>query len=417
MSTRVRIGHVADIHLTQGPRGDHTSDVLQWIAEDGAAQGVEAWMIAGDLLGTDVPHTGTPWEVDRMDRFFQALLLTGPVIVVQGNHCSTYDIRGFGRLRADESRGTAVARNGPWPIHAYCEPARLILELPSGKILDIMALPFPSRAVLAGLGVEAVTSVREEIADAGDAYRRLLVEWAGDVQPDVPTVLVGHFNVVGGSTAGDEIMQGKEPELLPEDLDACPVAYIALGHLHSHQQVATRAWYPGPPVQQHHGEEAIRCSYIIADVAPGADPVVHRRYTPTEPLVSVRPKWNPASGWDLSDLPDDLTGLVVRAPVTLSRESRAVADLAALETELRRRGAASVKLDPRTVPITRVRCEAMRGATDLVAQLETYWDTVSPAPDRSQRDRLIEKLQMLQAEQAEQRTRAQHAQLSLEGCE
>lgn len=405
-----RIGHVADIHLTQGPRGDHTFEVLQWIAEDGAAQGVEAWMVAGDLLGIDVPHTGTPWELDRMDRWIQMLLRTAPVVVIQGNHCSAFDVRGFGRLRSAD--GTT------WPSHAYCEPGTLCVDLPGGKKLNVVALPFPSRPVLAGLGVESSTNVREEFDAAGDAYRRLLVEWA-EVLPrsEVPTVLCAHINVIGGATAGDEIMQGKEPELLPEDLDAFPADYVALGHLHAHQQVAARAWYPGPPVQQHHGEEAIRCSYIIADVANGAEPVIHRRYTPTEPLVSVRPKWDPATGWDLKDLPGDLSGLVVRAPVTLSRESRAVADLEALEAELRRRGAASVTLDPRTVPTTRVRCEAMRGAATLAQQLETYWNTLSPAPGRAQRDRLLGKLAILQEEQAEARSRAEHAQLSLEMTE
>ena len=392
----VRVGHIADIHLTEGARGKATVDCLQFVARDGAEQGVQLWIVAGDLSGTTVPHSSTDWEREQLDIWFQSLARQAPVVILWGNHDKAEDIKGYGRL--DPMAGKApAAGEGSHQIIACVSP-----DLVACGQAQLALMPYPHPQVVNVCGFSAGESVREKMEGDGTLIRAKLQRWAEWIKekgdPGLPTILAAHINIAGSETFGDEILGGKEIELFETDLDAFPADYIALGHIHKHQQMSAKAYYPGTPAPQNFGEAGQQFSYIIADVGAGAQPVVHRRFTPAAALVNVTAKWD--GGWQIdhasvADL-QAFAGAEVRVKVQIPEELREAVPWTHLEEAVMKLGAASVRLDKRVVPTKRVRSSEIGSAHTTAQKLEAYWNTMTPAPSRELRDNMLAKLAELE---------------------
>ncbi len=390
----IRIGHIADIHLTSGPRFDDTMRVLEWIANDGAERRVGLWLVAGDLTGTTVPHVATIEERNGMARWLRMLGDHAPTIVLAGNHDRigiddlSSDLAIYGQLRAKH------------PIRVVTRPE--IIDVVGARVY---CLPFPSKKWALASGAIGGTVVEQKALTEG-GLRSILASWRVDAEDQraarVPTIGCMHVNIAGSKMGGGEILNvGVEVELSPHDIAELGFDAGCLGHLHLAQEVAPGWWYSGTPAAQNFGEQSYACSYNVADVESGRSPIFTRRPTPARRLLTIRMEWSQEGGrWEL-DADLSPVGADVRLIVQVPEDGVESCPFEKFEAEILRDGARSVKVERRILPKTRVRSEAITKAVTLEEQLDAYFESLASPPDAAQRARVLEKLADLHTEPVE----------------
>jgi len=382
----LRVAHLGDLHLTSGPRFADTTRVLDWIVEDGRAHQVELWLVGGDLTGThDVPHVATTEEREYLADLFQRMAATAPVLVLYGNHDVASDIALYRRMK------------GPHPIEVAVHPG--VYDLAGATIY---ALPFPFIGNIVNVPVGSTTTVRADNEAGSAVVRGLLREWSAD-EHRRPSILFGHLTVRGARTSGDEILAGQEVELTAEDVDTFPADYVALSHIHLHQQVAERAWYAGSPTAQTFGEPDAK-GYLITDVCFEETPRVYRRLTPARRMVTVDATWVQVGGrWQwLGNPEDEIAGLPegaeVRIRVKLPEDAATTCPVDELAAKYAAAGFHVAKPERRIVPTVRVRSEQISAATSNADKLLAYWASLDLAPKEAQQSRCLAKLVDLERE-------------------
>lgn len=403
----IRVAHTGDIHLTDGPRFDSTLRCLRHIVADGIQQGVNLWLVGGDMAGTTVPHKQTPRERNALVEILQGMADHAPVVMAYGNHDFPGDLDVFAELRAVH------------PIFVLDRPEAIsvwddALGLGRGTPARVYVLPYPSkRSYLAAVGAGA--GVEDQNADYQHGLRTILAEWRMDREEHatLPAILLGHINIGGSRVAGGEVLIGQEIELAPVDLDTVGFDYVALSHIHLHQQVAAKAWFAGSPDRSNFGEEDEK-GYIIAEVEAGQMPRIIRRLTPAQRLTTIRARWDAEKGWtDRSGAtlapPAELAGAEVRLVLEIDEDQRSVADVASLEAAVAAAGADAVKVDRRIQPKITVRSETIQQARTIAEKLDAWAASLakgSVTPE--QLARLHVRLGDLQAvpQQQEERTAA-----------
>jgi len=236
----MRLLHTADIHLgidTHGRLDPATglSTRLQdfqrsfaFMVARALEEKVDAFLFAGDAYRTADP---TPTQqrvfVECLAPLLEARI---PVAMIVGNHdhpvsfgkASALDIFGF--LDGD--------------VHVYTRPGLHRIETKSGP-LQLIALPWPIRSGLLARE-EMRGKTPSDIRDLIEArYGELAAGYAEASDPALPTVLMGHFSVLGAELGGSErsSLIAHEPKLLASALAVPPVDYVALGHIHRHQNL------------------------------------------------------------------------------------------------------------------------------------------------------------------------------------
>ncbi len=366
----IRVAHTGDLHLTDGPRFDSTLRCLRYIVGDGIEQRVDLWLVGGDMAGVTVPHKQTPRERNALVEVLQGMAEHAPVIVAYGNHDFPGDLDVYAELRARH------------PIYVADQPEEITvwddaLDLGRGAPARVYVLPYPSkRSYLASGGTGE--GVETQNADYQHGLRTILAEWRMDREEnaDVPAILLGHINIGGSRVAGGEVLIGQEIELHPVDLDTVGFDYVALSHIHLHQQVAEKAWFAGSPDRSNFGEEDEK-GYVIAEVEVGQLPKIIRRLTPAQRLTTIRARWSADKGWtDRSGAPlpepAELAGAEVRLVLEIDEDQRSVADVAGLEAAVAAAGADAVKIDRRIQPKVSVRSEAISQAHTLEEKLDAW---------------------------------------------
>ena len=301
----MRIAHLGDLHLTEGPRFESTLKCLRYVVEDGVEHGVQLWLVGGDLSGTTVPHKATPAERNALAEIFIAMAAIAPVVICEGNHEAPEDLSIYGKLRA------------PHPIAAITRPLALTV---AGCRMYV--LPYPSkRHFVAAAGAGALEQQKVKVEGGLQA---ILSEWRADRREhaDLPAVLLAHINIGGCHVAGGEVLIGQEIELAPRDLDELGIGYAALSHIHLHQQVSQVGWYAGSPDRSNFGETDEK-GYVIADVTAAGGLTVTRRLTPAQRLVTIRAEWGvdgDVTGWIGDDVPRaaEISGAEVRVLVQVA---------------------------------------------------------------------------------------------------
>lgn len=369
----IRVCTLGDPHLTDGRRFDETLACLQYVVDDGIAQGAQLWLVTGDLVGHTVPYRATPRERNALAALFTRMATTGPVVVIQGNHDAPGDHLLYAQLAA------------PHPIYVCEEPTILALDG-----VRVFALPYQSKRRYAGGTVEATDEA------ATDGLRGLLRGWATAAMmarsAGAATIMVGHLATNASAIAGGEILPpGQEITVSLGDLDALGMDFIALGHIHLRQQLTANAWHVGTASRATFGEIDEK-GHLLVDVTPGLPPLVHPRLTPARRFVTIDTEWVERAdgtwGWAQEAAPI-VTDAEVRVRVTVPEDALATADYAALEAACRAAGAHAVTVERRARPKQALRCAAITTAATPEAQLGAYWDAQPTGPDAAQRARCL----------------------------
>ena len=372
------LAHLSDLHVADGHRLEDQRRVLDWIVDDATAAGdVEAWLITGDLYGRAVPHEPSVRERAALEPVLVRMALIAPVVVLVGNH----DQDGVA-LRLRDLGGT-------FPVNVVTG-AQVVTVHTSSSPIDVYGLAYPSpRMLLAG---ERMPSSREALnAAVAERLQALLGIWRARMLEGARrgrrAVFAGHFAVSGAVTSGGEVLGHHEPELAAADLEALPVAYGALGHLHRRQEPARGWWYAGSPWATDFGEREAK-SYTLVDL-DGPKAVVTPRPTPCRRVLTLDWRWAPdreggQPRWVTRPTEEQLAavaGAEVRARLIVPDQWVAGCPFDAELARLQELDAWHVQAERRIEPTLRVRAPAVAEAPDLPRKVEAFWSTRATRPD------------------------------------
>jgi exonuclease SbcD len=417
----VRLVHLSDLHVTEGPRLEDQREVLARLMERVIdLGGCHAWLLTGDLYGRTVPHRSTPAERGVLFPFLARAAEMAPVVVVVGNHDVAEDLAGLEHL------------GGLWPIHVSAAAEVGDVETDAGT-LRTYCLPYPTkRWLLAGQDaprglVDAQLAVQQRLA-------LLCTAWGSRVsiarleEPDVVHVVAAHVNVVGCRTSGGEVMAGQEIELTAPQLEEIGADYVALGHLHFQQEVAHRAWYAGSPwrtdfaesedkgalvvdVGYSHppdGEEILR-TYTTSDNDAAARVEVTRLATHARKLVTLEYRWgfvenggaeptwtqHPQMGsdgggkWVTRLYGLEVAGAEVRARLVVPAQLVQTCPWDEEIEQLRQAGAHRIVIERVIEPVLRMRSQSITTSRTVREKLTAYWSTLGTKPTLPEMDAAI----------------------------
>lgn len=271
----VRILHTSDWHagrtLRGRPRADEHRAVFAEIAGVAREREVDLVLVAGDLFDTAAPGP----EAEQI--VWQALLdLAGTgasVVAMAGNHDHP--------ARFDAAREVA----GHAGITLVGRPRRpddgglLALRGRSGQRIQVAALPFCSQRHV----IKAAHLMGFEAADNAQVYAQWMAQVVAALcsgfDAGAVNVLAAHLAARGGVKGGGE----RDAQLTeaywvdPADFPSS-AHYVALGHLHRTQSLASGApaWYCGSPLQLDFGETENQPSVLLVEAAPDTPATVER---------------------------------------------------------------------------------------------------------------------------------------------
>jgi DNA repair protein SbcD/Mre11 len=260
--TKINVLHFADIHIGMENYGHIDSStginsrVLDFlhrfdeVIDYGLSHEVDLVIFAGDAFKTRDPSPTLQREfARRVKRFVDANV---PVVMLVGNH----------DLPAMEKKASSIdiyrTLGVPNVIIGWAEDVHVI-ETKRGKV-QVATAPYPMRNRLLaqaehrGKSIEELDKTLQEIV--GENIRAM----AEQLDPTLPAILTGHFTV-SGATYGSErsVMIGRDVAVLKSVLSDGPWDYVALGHIHKHQDLNEGRYpamvYPGSLERIDFGEE------------------------------------------------------------------------------------------------------------------------------------------------------------------
>lgn len=270
----MRLVHFADLHLgieTYGSydtrRGMSTRVVdflrsFDSIVDFAIENKVDAVLFAGDAFKNRDPSPTLQREfARRIVRLSQAGI---PIVLLVGNH----------DVPATHSRAThtEVYQVLETPGVYVCRAIDLLrIETRSGP-LQVVSIPWVTRSTF--LADEAFRIKADSDLDVamGEAIRDAVQDLLPHIDRSHPAVLLGHLSLQGASFGFERsIMLGKDLTVGFDDINASAFDYVALGHIHKHQQVGARppVVYAGSPERVDFGEEREAKGFVDLRIEEG----------------------------------------------------------------------------------------------------------------------------------------------------
>jgi exonuclease SbcD len=275
---RIRLLHFADLHVGMenygrlDPKTGVSGRVLDFLArfdeliEYGLQRDVDLVIFAGDAFKTRDPN---PTYQRAFARRVKRLADAGvPVVLLVGNH----------DLPAMSQKASSVDI-----FHTLAVPNVIVgrreelhcVETQRGPV-QVITVPYPVRSRLLsreeyrGLSMtELDRALRQVVTDLIEALK-------AELDPQIPAVLAGHFSV-GSAVYGSErgVMLGRDV-VVPKSALADPALdYVALGHIHKHQNLTEgeagipALVYPGSLERIDFGEETQAKGFCWVELGRG----------------------------------------------------------------------------------------------------------------------------------------------------
>lgn len=283
MSKPITLLHLADTHFgmenygtVDAQTGLHGrlidfSRTLNQIVDYAIERSVDVVVFAGDAYKRNSP---SPTEQREYIKPFLRLAEAGiPTVMISGNHdipvmhgkASSIDI--FRTLR-------------PGMFYVYVNQPTIgntpppVIETRHGAIA-FCCLPYISPSFL--LNASQFRNLKgENLRDAyEDFFNQVITAMAQSVPEEIPRVLVAHLTVKGSLAGGYRgvSIASDTVEVLPANLAYAGYDYVALGHIHQHQDLSPRpevpVVYSGSPDRIDFGERDEEKGFVIAQVERG----------------------------------------------------------------------------------------------------------------------------------------------------
>jgi exonuclease SbcD len=277
MMDSIRVLHLADLHIgvenygQLDPNTGLNGRVMDFLRRLGQVvdyaleQDVDLVLFAGDAYKTREPNSTHRREfARRIKRLADAGI---PVVLLIGNH----------DLPAQERRASSIEifRTLDVPNVLVASRERLHrLKTRRGETIQVATVPYPLKQQLLTRDdyrertiAELDTLLRQIVADNIQAL-------AAQVDPSLPAVLTGHFSVSEAKLGSERtVMLGRDVVVLKSAL-ADPIwDYVALGHIHRHQELNGGQHppivYSGSLERIDFGEENEPKGFVVAEVRRG----------------------------------------------------------------------------------------------------------------------------------------------------
>ena len=383
----LRIAHVSDLHVTEGPRLDDQADVLRTILGQIREFRPHLVLLTGDLFGHAVPHRSTPRERAVLYPWVAALAQLCPVAVLYGNHDARPDL-------------DVLALLGP-VVRVLDGAGAVDVSIPGGSA-RIAWFAYPTTGWL--LRDRPPVAAEQARQEAGNALAAWLRAQAAIVQaePAKAHLLLGHVMVGGALTSGGEVLAGQEIEVAASDLRAVGADYVALGHLHRAQEVAPGAWYAGSPWRTDFGDVDPFKGWLAVTVDErGVD--VELRESGSRRFATVDYRWrdgalaleevSPPGAFGSPDPLETCRGMEVKLRLTAPAPEMATARSAFADVVAAARARAyRVTVETVSEPVMRVRAPELATAGTLEERLRVAWGQMEPSPAAEDQDHALRLL-------------------------
>jgi exonuclease SbcD len=213
-----------------------------------------------------------------------------PVVIVLGNHDTPNAI---GRAHALAVYGSL----GVPRLTLFERPGVRVVETFHGP-LQVAALPYVSRAFLLDKDTYKSLPLEEVERLMADQCGDILKKLAGELDPNLPTVLAYHGSVAGARFGNERSVMVGHDLVIPysaldvPDREGRPAwDYVALGHIHKHQDLnegrQPPVVYPGSIERIDFGEEKEAKGFCMVDVERGRATYEFVEL-PARPFVTLR---------------------------------------------------------------------------------------------------------------------------------
>jgi exonuclease SbcD len=322
----IRLMHLADLHIgienygqldpATGLNG-RVMDFLRRLSEAvefALNNEIDLVIFAGDAYKSREPNSTYRREFSRrIKRLADAGI---PVILLVGNH----------DLPSQERRASSVEifRTLEVPNVLVGSHERLHrVTTRRGEVVQVATVPYPMRQRL----LTDEEHKEKTIAELDAWLQQLVAEniqaLAAQVDPALPAVLAGHFSVSEASFGSERaVMLGRDVVVLKSVLADPAWDYVALGHIHRHQELNGGQHPPivycGSLERIDFGEEKEPKGFVIAEVRRGHtewqfQPVEARRFVTIR--ADVRDEADPLAALLETIARHDLAGAVVRVSI------------------------------------------------------------------------------------------------------
>jgi exonuclease SbcD len=294
MSKLIRLMHFGDVHFGVENYGrfdpqtglpsrlvDFRDALLQAI-EIALEAEIELAVFAGDAYKTRDPNQTHQREFARC---LAKLTNAGvPVVLLAGNH----DIPNMkGRANAIEIFGELAGEK----LRVFDQPGCAVVTTKHGHKVQIAAVPYLIKSLVLSREENKDKGVQETTQLVVDKYTSAITSLATQCDPDLPTVLMGHFSVANAKLSANQVgYLTNEPEVPLSALTQKPFDYVALGHIHRYQDLnkgqQPPVVYSGSIERIDFGERSEEKGFALVDLAKGATEVRHV-VVKTRPFVEI----------------------------------------------------------------------------------------------------------------------------------
>lgn len=244
---------------------------------------VDFFLFCGDAYKTATP---SPTHQRLLARAFMRLYKAEiPLVAIVGNHdhplsfgkATTLDI--FAHFPIDK-------------VHIIQKPSIVRLVTQGGDI-NIVGVPWPTRNTVMLKDEHILNNSSTITRYIEQRLTELIQQLADSIERDIPAVLAGHLTVSSGIFSGSEkrAIYGTDPVLHPSQLAIAPFDYIALGHLHRHQQlnpiITPPIVYSGSIERIDFGERKEPKGFCVVTIEEKNNCSYEFIETPTRPFVQI----------------------------------------------------------------------------------------------------------------------------------
>lgn len=393
----IKVLHFADVHIgmenygrTNPQTGLSTrvtdflyrlDDMIAYAQE----RDVDVAIFAGDAFKNRNPNPTLQREFAWR---IQDLASLCPVVLLVGNHDLPINVKKASSIEIYETLQVPnIIVGHHFDLHQ--------IETKSGPI-QVATAPYPIRARL--MEDEIENSVRLTV-DALDALLQERVELIiRDLakqadQSDAPRILTGHFSVLGAMRGSEkQVMLGRDVAISLGNLATSEWDYIAMGHIHKHQNMTAGrdgmppVVYSGSLERIDFGEEGDEKGFVWAEVERGS---VSWKFVPVRarPFVTlradVRQAGNPMNVILNTIKKHDVAEAVVRVIIEADMETNALIQTHPIEQALREAGASVIAAIQRDVDQpNRMRLGPTPEGLSPLELLERYLQSKEILPER-----------------------------------
>ncbi len=269
----MKILHTADIHIGNNTYGriDARTGLnsrlldfrrcFEFMVARGLREDIDVFLFCGDAYRTATP---SPTQQKTFAECLRPVAEAGiPIVMITGNHDHPIS---FGKASSID-----IFKYLSGDVHVFRKPESARIETRSGP-LQLVAMPWPVRSLLL-LGNKYRKVSPKQLSEVIEKmYTDIIAREAAKLDPLLPAVLAGHFSVAGSLTKSSErgSLMFNEPKLSPAQLSPAPIDYVALGHIHHHQNCApeghTPVVYSGSIERITFNEQGSRKGFVLVTI-------------------------------------------------------------------------------------------------------------------------------------------------------